>query len=376
MTCSGRAYGPTWDIRLEHHSKEFCGAQEASSKAQSSLLRAQMEAYILGLHLGRSTETDEGLEQDSGRFEMGSTKPGGPVHVRGQLPQQSTPNPASSSRDGTSALRVLPAIDLEAPEELDASQYEFLFTSYLLPRWGEARLRELKTIELQAFFNSFHPRLSPKAIRLMHGGLRTALNQAVVWELIPRNPAIGVKLPRKKVRKPPVLLSLPDIRWMIEALPEPSKSIVTLIVFASLRVGRGTGAPLETHLEDRLAIEERVYDGEFDDVKTDAGHREVPFDERGVIRRTLERCRNMARFLEPEDLVFANRAGNPIDRHNLLNRQIKPTALKLGLPNGIDFRSFRTMHSSLMLRTGARPEVTRDNMGHAQYRRDPKRLRA
>jgi len=31
----------------------------------------------------------------------------------------------------------------------------------------------------------------------------------------------------------------------------------------------------------------------------------------------------------------------------------------------VDFRSFRTMHSSLMLRTGARPEVTRDNMGHS-----------
>ncbi len=26
---------------------------------------------------------------------------------------------------------------------------------------------------------------------------------------------------------------------------------------------------------------------------------------------------------------------------------------------------FRTMHSSLMLREGARPEVVRDNMGHA-----------
>jgi len=63
--------------------------------------------------------------------------------------------------------------------------------------------------------------------------------------------------------------------------------------------------------------------------------------------------------------VFANSAGKPIDRRNLLNRQIKPTAKKLGLPKEIDFRSFRTMHSSLMLRTGARPEVARDNIGHA-----------
>ena len=29
------------------------------------------------------------------------------------------------------------------------------------------------------------------------------------------------------------------------------------------------------------------------------------------------------------------------------------------------FRSFRTMHSSPMLREGARPEIVRDNMGHA-----------
>jgi hypothetical protein len=37
----------------------------------------------------------------------------------------------------------------------------------------------------------------------------------------------------------------------------------------------------------------------------------------------------------------------------------------LGLSKAVDFRSFRTMHSSLMLREGARPEVVRDNMGHA-----------
>jgi integrase len=38
---------------------------------------------------------------------------------------------------------------------------------------------------------------------------------------------------------------------------------------------------------------------------------------------------------------------------------------KLGLPPSVDFRSFRTMHSSLMSSIGVRPEVTRDNMGHA-----------
>jgi integrase len=51
-------------------------------------------------------------------------------------------------------------------------------------------------------------------------------------------------------------------------------------------------------------------------------------------------------------------------RRNLL-RHIKAAAAQLGLSKAVDFRSFRTMHSSLMLREGARPEVVRDNMGHA-----------
>lgn len=54
-----------------------------------------------------------------------------------------------------------------------------------------------------------------------------------------------------------------------------------------------------------------------------------------------------------------------VNRRNLLRRHLKPTVKKLGLPETADFRSFRTMHSSLMSSVGVRPEVTRDNMGHA-----------
>jgi site-specific recombinase XerD len=71
------------------------------------------------------------------------------------------------------------------------------------------------------------------------------------------------------------------------------------------------------------------------------------------------------KFRQPDDLVFANRVGKALDRHNLLHRHVKPVAEGLGLPKTIDFRSFRTMHASLMRRFGARLEVARDNMGHA-----------
>ncbi len=55
----------------------------------------------------------------------------------------------------------------------------------------------------------------------------------------------------------------------------------------------------------------------------------------------------------------------PTERRNVL-RHLKAAAKELGLPKEIDFRSFRTMHASLMRRSGARAEVARDKMGHSE----------
>jgi len=246
--------------------------------------------------------------------------------------------------------------------------YEFFMDKYLLPSWGTMKLRKMVIIELQDFFNSFHPRLSPKSIRLMHACLRVHLNQAKVWGMVEKNSAIGVKLPRRKQRKPTILLPLATIGKLIALLPEPTKTVVTLIVFGSLRIGEVLALRWRHIHADRITVEERVYEGEFDDVKTDAGERQVPFDKRGLIKSALIGRWNVSKHRQPNDLVFCTRKGKgkggPLGRRNLL-RHIKAAAVQLGLSKAVDFRSFRTMHSSLMLREGARPEVVRDNMGHA-----------
>jgi integrase len=116
------------------------------------------------------------------------------------------------------------------------------------------KLRKLTTVALQEWFNTHRPRLSPKTIRSMHGALRVTLNQAVTWGMLDRNPAIGIRLPRKKARKPPVLLELPQIRAMLEILPEPTRSIVTLIIFGSMRVGEALALRWKRTSHDRISI--------------------------------------------------------------------------------------------------------------------------
>jgi integrase len=157
---------------------------------------------------------------------------------------------------------------------------------------------------------------------------------------------------------------LATIGKLIALLPEPTRTVVTLIVFGSLRIGEVLALRWRHIHVDRITVEERVYEGQFDDVKTDAGEREVPFDKRGVMTSALIGRWRASKHKGPNDLVFCTRKGGALGRRNLL-RHIKAASSQLGLSKAVDFRSFRTMHSSLMLREGARPEVVRDNMGHA-----------
>ncbi len=195
--------------------------------------------------------------------------------------------------------------------------------------------------------------------------MQAALAQAVIWDMLDRNPAIGVKLPKRKATKPPVLLTFPEIKLVIDFLQEPTRTIVILIVFASMRVGEALALRWNDILSDRIVIDERLYDDDLDDPKTLHGNREVPFDQQGIIKAALTGMWERNPYRKPEDFIFATRNGTPTERRNVL-RHLKAAAKELKLGKPIDFRSFRTMHASLMRRTGARAEVARDNMGHSE----------
>ena len=73
--------------------------------------------------------------------------------------------------------------------------------------------------------------------------------------------------PARKHGSHRVVLVKQDIRRVIEALPEPTKSVAV----GSLRIGEVTTSRWGRIHSDRIEIVERFYEGEFDDTKTDAG---------------------------------------------------------------------------------------------------------
>ena len=90
--------------------------------------------------------------------------------------------------------------------EMTRIDYQRKAEKYIYPNIGDAQLAALTPMQVQRFCNKLtagyegQKPLSAKTVKNIHGILHSALKQAVVSGIIPRNPSDNVKLP--KVRKP------------------------------------------------------------------------------------------------------------------------------------------------------------------------------
>lgn len=82
-----------------------------------------------------------------------------------------------------------------------------LVDGHLVPALGSHRIDRLKPVELQAYLTNLRSTLAPSTVRSHAAALRAALNLAVRWDLIARNPmdrVDPVEVPRREMVTPPV----------------------------------------------------------------------------------------------------------------------------------------------------------------------------
>jgi integrase len=104
------------------------------------------------------------------------------------------------------------------------------------------------------------------------------LNAAEMDELIRQNVVKKTRLPRRVHSEEPPLVSLDDLKSLLEELPEPSRSIAALIVLTGLRIGemlalRWCDVDLAA---GTLRVRQTVYERQFDTPKTKRSRRVVP----------------------------------------------------------------------------------------------------
>ena len=243
------------------------------------------------------------------------------------------------------------------------NHYRYIVTVHLIPALGDMQLRLITRHEAQELLlRKRRDGLSWRTVKHIRTTFGTVLAAAEMDELISGNPVRKTKLPRRGPIAEKVPVAPERIRELLDALPEPSRSIATLLAFGGLRIGEMLALRWKDVVFDAelIRIRQSVYEGTFDEPKSQRSRRDVPLGPMGmqILReRKPSKC-------NPDALVFATRLGSPLSRRNLLNRQLKPICEKLGL-KGVTWHWFRHANATLQGAVGTPLGTIQAMLGHS-----------
>jgi integrase len=256
---------------------------------------------------------------------------------------------------------------------------------------GRVRLTQLSSADVQRFLNGLSDQgLSPATVRHTRGVLRTALNQAQTWDLIPQNPAAGKRVATPAVPKAPVPAMTPELAEAILAAVQgtPVEGPVTVALLTGLRQGEVLGLcwsdvrldadpPTLTvrHQLQRLGGRWRLLPP-----KAESARRTLPLPRRAVValaaqrRRVAELRLRAGPLWQPlsgpghdpglDNLVFPSPTGRPQDARNV-TKAFQRALARAGLPR-LRFHDLRHGTATLLVASGAPLRAVADLLGHAR----------
>jgi len=254
-----------------------------------------------------------------------------------------------------------------------AADYERVLDSYVRPVIGKKALGKITALDLQALYNGMSERgLSPRTVRYAHAVIRSALGQAVRWQLISRNPADGqmVDLPAAKHREMTVLTAEQVQAFLGNAEGDPHYPLFLLAVTTGMRPGEYLAlkwADLD-FAAGALSVNRSVTrDGRFQQPKTAKSRRRITLLPTVVEELRAHKRRQAAARLqykgeyEDLDLVFCTAGGKPLQLNNVVRRHFKPLLELSELPR-VRIYDLRHTHATLLLSAGENPKVVSERL--------------
>ncbi|MGA2979617.1 MAG: tyrosine-type recombinase/integrase [Terriglobales bacterium] len=274
---------------------------------------------------------------------------------------ESRPNSSRTFRDYAESNwlpEVLPTLKYSS-----AKYYQYMLRTHLYPTVGHVQMRLItRDVVQQVLSEKLRSGLSWNTVKRLRVVLGTVMAHAEMTDLIPSNPVRKTRLPRRGPVKERAVIAPEKIRALLNALPEPSRGLAQLLVFTGLRIGellavRWQDVDLERGV---LRVTRTVYDGHFDEPKSQRSKRSVPLGAKAI---EILLARRPAR-VNPDCLIFATEVGTAFDRHNLLNRQLKPTCKKIGLV-GVNWHWLRHANATLLDAVGTPLGTVQALLGHS-----------
>ena len=253
--------------------------------------------------------------------------------------------------------------------------YTMIINRHLIPALGHIQLSQLQPSMIEGYYSKARAKLSGRTVHKHHRLLKQALKYAVRQGYLGRNPCDLVDTPRWKAR--PMRTLTPEEAGIL--LEDAASSRYYPIIYTALNTGLRQAELLGLRWRDidlglhSISVCQVLYKGhgvcEFKEPKTEHSRRCVRMtanlvDYLSEYKGEKESLSlHLGRLLKPDDLVFSNAEGEPIDPYSLSHAFAK-IAKRAGLEN-LRFHDCRHTFASLMLLRGAKPKVISEALGHA-----------
>lgn len=262
-------------------------------------------------------------------------------------------------------------------------RYSEIVRCHLIPALGDQPLAKLHPLHIQDHYSEALESgrlngkggLSAQTVLHHHRVLREALQQAVKWLLLARNPADAV-VPPRPVRKEVLAIDEATVELLMDALKD-HRLYTPVLMALTTGMRRGEILGLRWRSVDldtgTLVVREslsQTKDGlNFKAPKSGKG-RTVALPSLPVTAlqaHKVEQARNrlsLGPVYNNHYLVFAKADGEPWEPNSFTNAF---TAFVLGkkLPH-MSFHSLRHTHATLLLKQGIHPKVVSERLGHAK----------
>jgi integrase len=171
------------------------------------------------------------------------------------------------------------------------------------------------------------------------------------------NPVSRVRPPHAR-RNQSNPLTLPQAKQALGAMQYPEREITLFGVFTGMNLAEILGLQWKhvnlTEVEIlvdgvrippmSIAVGNQLFRGYLEAAKQNrVRNLEIPYP----LKQMLLRLRLNAKFVGPDDFVFASHAGTPINQNNIMTRRIRPLARQLGVAS-LSWQAFRRFRNTLL----------------------------
>lgn len=258
--------------------------------------------------------------------------------------------------------------------EATHKEYAATFRRYVREPLGTMRLSTIKPTDIQGIYATMQAAGVGRTVGHVHTLLKDALNQAVKWEYLSRNPADYVDLPKRKPRNELRVMNQEEVERFLKAAERSKWSpLFHVLVGTGLRPSEAmalTWRDIDLG-EARLTVRRGVRwvkgtGWVFSDPKSRSSRRTIPLPA-GLVQ-VLSCHMDKQCELGFTDLVFCTIDGQPKHQRGIVEHAFKPALSRAGLPKEIRLYDLRHTHATLLLLANVHPKIVAERLGHSSIK--------